>query len=489
MKNTCKTLLLFFFITQFAQAQELTEFSDLYDTTTGLYNSVLADDGIIYFVNQLPSNKLVKINWSGDIVNELTLPFVDSLYYNGQLLRNGDQFYLVGTKRLFPNGQGTNNAEIWNSQMRSIITFDEDLVISDIASFDIIPFGAGEIIFNSGTYAGTVYPTSLAIVDDKITAVWAYAIFDTQSSNPMVIGRLYQFEKIDLMTNETTVENLTDVQFNLDGIYLEESFLLYGDISDTIINGTPFNSRAVGRFNYEGKKIDIFSFDDNFSGGLSDGCLGTLHKDRIYSTYFGRNVDSEGCIENNTVIDVRDTLFNLIKRVKLPDCDLFPYSKNSFAFTSTEDFYFSAFNGGNIRLYKFDEDLNVLCNEVFFLPEERPVSLKVTPEDELVFETFFFDEQIRLYKFTCGNVNDTNDQSADSENSFFPNPTAGTVFIKGKMENVSMEVYNITGELLLKEDLVNNEIDLSNLNAGIYIIKAVDKKTGALVTKRKIIKS
>ncbi len=489
MKISLTFSLLFTFVL-WSYGQTLDNFSDLNFTNTGIFNSIEADDGIIYFIEELPNNKLVKINWEGEILKELPLPFTDSLYYNGQLLREGDQFYLVGGRRLYPNDQGSNNSEIWNSQRRTVISFDSDLLLSDIYTFDIIPFGAGEIVRTSGTFAGTMYPTTISIKDQQITAVWTYIIFDTQSPNFPIIGQTYQYEKIDLITNEVFVKDLIDVQFLLDGVFLEESFYLYGDVSDTVVNGTSFNSRAVGSFNYEGEKIGLYSFDENFSGGLSDGALASVYKDRIYSTYYGRSVDEEGCIEDNTVIDVRDTLFQLIKRVKLPDCGLFPFGKNNFAFTSNGDFYFSAVDAGDIRLYKFDADLNVICSKVFALAEEIPVSLKITPEDELILETLFADSEMRLYKFNCTGEVSAADPPRDLKPAiaFFPNPSDGLVFTSKETDQFMVDIYTMTGSFLSRVDLGTDEIDLKPFPTGVYLLKVLDKKTGQFITQRRIVK-
>ena len=489
MKN-CFTLVFFLFLTSIAYGQTLMDFGELNATSTALYNSVKAEDGIIYFINELPSNKLVKVNWEGDIVKELALPFTDSLYYNGQLLREGDRFFLVGRRVLFPSNPIDDIPELWNSQRRTVVQFNADLEIADIDVFDIIPYGAGEIVTTSGTYAGTKYPTSLSIKDNQITAVWPYVIFETQSPNPTIIGELFQYERINLTTQETFVKNLPNAQFLLDVVYLDESFYLYGDVSDTVVNGTSFNSQAVGRYNYEGQKLELFSFDANSSGGFSDGALASLNNGILYSTYFGKSVNSEGCLEDNTVIDLRDTLFNLIKRVKLPDCDLFPYGKNPFVFTSNGDFYFSAAGGGNIRLYKFDAALNVLCSENFFLPEEAPVSLYVTPEEDLIFETLFADSEMRIYKFTCSDQTSSTDLAGDQkpEITFFPNPSYGTIYTTAPMDHLSVEVYSVTGTFLFIANVVDQQIDLTSLNAGVYLLKIRNAKTGEWVSQEKIIK-
>ncbi len=107
MKNLILYSLLFLWFNPTTIAQSLEEFSGLSGTETALYNSVLTNEGIIYFISELPSNRLVKIDWSGNIINDVMLPFTDSLYFNGQLIADEDKIYLVGTQRLYPNASGT----------------------------------------------------------------------------------------------------------------------------------------------------------------------------------------------------------------------------------------------------------------------------------------------------------------------------------------------------------------------------------------------
>ncbi|MEM6261525.1 MAG: T9SS type A sorting domain-containing protein [Bacteroidota bacterium] len=463
-------------------------FSDLNNQPADLYNSVTAEDGIIYFIGEVPSNKLIKVNWEGKITHQLTLPFQDSLYYNGQLLRQGDDYYLVGLRRLFPNSAGTNNREIWLSQRRSILQFDENLQIKKTFIFDIIPIGTGEVIGQSGTFVGTLFPSSLDISQDEIRALWSYAIFDTAAAVPSVIGQEQQYERINLQDSTAFVKQLNDVQMNLDGIYLQEDFYVYGDISDTIVNGAPFNSRPVALYDDTGKKKNLFFFDATGSGAFSDGALGTLHKGKIYSTYYGRSVNSTGCATDNTVIEIRDTAFNFINRVKLPDCGLFPYGKNSFAFTSTGEFYFTARDANGLYLYQFNDSLDVVCSGIINIPpREVPVSLKITPEDTLIVENIFAESQMKLYKFSCGTATAIA-EIARPTISLYPNPTTGRIYVEGLDGPAYLKVYTAFGKLVSQTEIQDGMADLAQIANGMYLIELIDKRSQQVLSRERIIK-
>ena len=58
--------------------------------------------------------------------------------------------------------------------------------------------------------------------------------------------------------------------------------------------------------------------------------------------------------------------------------------------------------------------------------------------------------------------------------SVFPNPTNGFFFIeKETQENLNLEVINLQGQLIQSKKIAKNktEIDISNLNAGLYVLK------------------
>ena len=53
----------------------------------------------------------------------------------------------------------------------------------------------------------------------------------------------------------------------------------------------------------------------------------------------------------------------------------------------------------------------------------------------------------------------------------YPNPVVDKLYIKRKNIQTTYEIYNLKGQVVLSKQLINNQIDLSELNAGIYILK------------------
>jgi len=57
----------------------------------------------------------------------------------------------------------------------------------------------------------------------------------------------------------------------------------------------------------------------------------------------------------------------------------------------------------------------------------------------------------------------------------YPNPVKDKLFIQGLLNPTKISVYNVLGKLLLS-NTISSEIDVNNLQSGIYIIKIVDKQ-------------
>jgi hypothetical protein len=82
-----------------------------------------------------------------------------------------------------------------------------------------------------------------------------------------------------------------------------------------------------------------------------------------------------------------------------------------------------------------------------------------------------------LYHMASGNFPSTNCALSINENFkdeqiiLFPNPTNGQLSFKSKNEIIEFEVFNSLGQIVLKENISSNIIDISELKDGIYFLK------------------
>lgn len=88
---------------------------------------------------------------------------------------------------------------------------------------------------------------------------------------------------------------------------------------------------------------------------------------------------------------------------------------------------------------------------------------------------------------TCDNRVLSIDDNVFSNISLFPNPSKGKVTLKAQAnENAQVSIYNILGKVVYnKKQSLNSEMNLSNLKAGIYMVKISSE--AKQTTKRLII--
>jgi surface protein len=76
---------------------------------------------------------------------------------------------------------------------------------------------------------------------------------------------------------------------------------------------------------------------------------------------------------------------------------------------------------------------------------------------------------------TCPNTSlSVNDQDV-SNISINPNPVVDKLFITGLSDASKVSIYNVLGKLVISKT-TSNEIDVDNLQSGIYIVKIVDEQ-------------
>ena len=76
------------------------------------------------------------------------------------------------------------------------------------------------------------------------------------------------------------------------------------------------------------------------------------------------------------------------------------------------------------------------------------------------------------------------DDQTQLDISIYPNPTSDIVYIEGNYSQLKVVVYDILGKQVMKESITNN-IDISQLEKGVYILQLSD---GAKLTTQRIIK-
>ena len=90
---------------------------------------------------------------------------------------------------------------------------------------------------------------------------------------------------------------------------------------------------------------------------------------------------------------------------------------------------------------------------------------------------------------TKQNVLAVNDPFLEQNITIFPNPTSGDVQIKTSnlVGALNYEVYNLLGQVLKSDTLVNDSINLSNLSDNIYFVRMTEIDSNKSLVKKIIV--
>ncbi len=154
------------------------------------------------------------------------------------------------------------------------------------------------------------------------------------------------------------------------------------------------------------------------------------------------------------------------KLLMLDDIRITKSSKNSKSLT-------------NYKVYLDGSLLGETTDSSYVLNKPNPISLdgEHTAAVEAVYSTGTSEKA--TIKF---NLSDDNEEIAGQNTGLYPIPANNFVTIIGEFE--SYEVYDITGKLVLNGNLSNNQINISELNDGVYAVKLINNNVSV---NRKIV--
>ncbi len=101
-------------------------------------------------------------------------------------------------------------------------------------------------------------------------------------------------------------------------------------------------------------------------------------------------------------------------------------------------------------------------------------------------DTFDFDQITASFSFPT--LSNEDFESVSTVFTVYPNPAKDIVTINGNSNLSAISIYDITGKKVLSTTkLVNNTLNISSLNSGLYLLKMKDIK-GAIATKKLVVK-
>ena len=331
---------------------------------------------------------------------------------------------------------------------------------------DILVFSGTELlIYSNGLIGGEVDPqegpvfTSTAISSGDGGLIEVASIADMDSDGYDDIWYKSSSHKSYILFNDGDA-NFSHVAFRVTDAYQEfDAVDLNNNGFLDVLTKNPSNRMWIHKnnksrsFSYSGQLTGITGYQGRSFGDLDgDGFQDLLVSGPNDAIYFG-NVDytfSESNLPGNTeganlIVDLNadgheDLVFQDTEYTKVYLND----GASNFAFEASLARYLEASN----KLYSADLDgdnnleifgSSTLNSTIFFLQEDE---ILLSVDDVIA-------DDIRC----------------------FPNPVEQTLFIESENIPDNLTIYNIMGQEILRQDELTESIDMSNLKAGIYLLK------------------
>jgi len=478
--------------------QPIPEFSDLSSrpiSSLAGFHSLRTSDGILYYITLLDqSSKLYRVNFDGILVDSTEFNS-DGYRYIGQLYAADGRFFLIGNAfKPFVNW-----LQSFEEDRRSIVEFDENLDITNVNRYDLLPDGAGSVSssqFQVGTGFTLFQPLDAHhLKGDTMIMTRDYVFFDTTTFIPL--GRSQRLEKVVLNDSFYSVKSIGQyIQDYKGAAIFDDSIYVYASASECC-GGTLFDFTNVGVFNSNGdwvRKIALLpqpnglidvAYDAN---GLSmNGKIFTSYTDVI-------DVYTPAC--EAAVIDIRDTKFNLSRLAKVPLCEFYPAGTKCFAEVDNAIYFQTRNTSGDIGLCKYDTLLNLQWSRIYDFDESHlGISINATPDGGCILECVTGPNQsiLKLYKVNAAGdiVSFTSFPIAPiSAVTVFPNPFAEWIGIEGVSEpDALVEIHDTAGRLCQTATLSSSAVQVNAaLPSGMYILTVRSTKSNQVLHSQKIMK-
>ena len=82
----------------------------------------------------------------------------------------------------------------------------------------------------------------------------------------------------------------------------------------------------------------------------------------------------------------------------------------------------------------------------------------------------------QIFKMTYNTIQSTIDIHDETTFKIYPNPCRDYLFFNTNLDYINIYIYSMDGQLILKPNTFNNQVNVSELNTGLYIIKCISKE-------------
>lgn len=420
-------------------------------------------------------------------------------FINSSTLQNDGKLLIAGKFSMF-NGVSTNNFIRLNTNGTIDTAFKTNLGTGfNLETGDVVVQPDGKIlvlIHNSSTnpeFNGTaikkiVRLNSNGTLDNSFNYYRANLNFTPerlilQSDGKIIVS---SYDNIVRVNSNGTLDNSFSISNVSGGLTPTTRSLAIDSNNKIIVVGSFFtvnsqNIRGIVRLNSDGTIDNSFNVGSGFNGSVNSVAIQSDNKiiaGGQISTLNGINIskvvrlNSDGSIDSS--FNFTETIFSgNLKTVNLQSNGSIIVTGNSNATSSNISIVRLFSNGQN------DNSLNISSN--FF--GYSCSSVQIQSDGKFIFLGDFYEFNSvtvnRIIRIT-NPVLSTN-QFEQNKIKVYPNPVKEIIYLSN-IEKVEYEIVDITGKSILRGISNENNINVSNLEKGIYILKMKEK--GNIINKR-----
>ncbi len=331
-------------------------------------------------------------------------------------------------------------------------------------------------------------------------------LFSTPVYNPAGLAIDKEAEKM-YWTNSTSSFS-DDESFSLMSANLDGSNVQLLTNSDDFLdrpNGIALNAAAGQLYWVDSGRDAIYRYDLNDgmvenivwrteTDGPKDICL-DIEGGKIYWTdIFGKRIQKADLDGEN--------IEDLITGLSLPNyIDIDPKNEKIYWSDLTSGMLFSSSTSGGTIDTIYDPmasfngasgiAIDTASGNIYWANEGKGFVNRYDPNDETITQLVDITDQwnkIGEVVFIYDPNRVSTDQIELDKVNIFPNPTTDRIILEGILFSAKIEIYDINGTVLLRQNSANSgaEIDLSGLNNGIHFVRIL-KDNGSFISKKLVI--
>jgi hypothetical protein len=186
----------------------------------------------------------------------------------------------------------------------------------------------------------------------------------------------------------------------------------------------------------------------------------------------------------NTITPEVVTIANIIGNVELYESELVRINNVTFADgngtnTFAGNVTYNISDGNTMEFRTFLTEVDYVVNSNIIPDVTRDVIVLVSKN--------VATPRVVARSFVDVNTLSTNDFNAIEGLTMYPNPLKGnTLFLTSTANaNLSVQIFDVLGKEILKSNVINNTVNVSGLNAGVYIVKITEE--GKAATRKLVI--